>query len=1657
MSESKAKRISIRILKITGWFVFSVVALLLLVALSIQIPWVQQKIKDKAISFLEDKIHTEVRLEHFSLSFPKKIVLTGLYLEDQKKDTLLYAGRLRIDTDLWALTRHQIELNDIELEEVTARVSRPANDSAFNFDYILKAFAADSTSTTPDTVSTPWDFALGDVLLENINISLDDKFSGNHVRLRLHELDILMDEFDLKNSLISLNEINVKGLTTTIRQTKIPEVVPDSVEIVPEDSAAVAFNIDFNEISLESIDASYEQSALGLLMHATIPEAEIEANQIDIKKQIIDLAHVMMKNASIQVQQMPADTPDVDTAIEEHNEDQNPWSVALDELELTNNSIQLYDYRQPFIKEAVDFNHLWVSKLNVNARKLRMYEDDIQAAIDHVSFRERSGFQIRKFKTNLALNKTSLTVNNFLLRTGNSNVVMKAQATFTSFEHLKDEYADAMVDLDLDRSTLSLRDALYFQPSLLDSLPVKRPKNLNIIADASIRGKVKDITIDRLQVHALSGTSVFIRGHIQGLPEIKTAYMDVKLDKFRTTRTDIVSIVPDTALPKSIVLPEYLDVVATFKGTTQTPVVTSTVGTNLGSVALEAKMNLRPGQKENYNANVSVKQFQLGKLLGQAEKMGILDLNAKVSGAGTKMDELDGAVELVVNELQYSGYTYRDFRLEGTMKKYFFSGSAFIHDENLDFILKGDLDYNAEMPHYAFTFDLENADFEKLGLLERPMKARAKLEVDLKTSDFRVLNGKAGIRDFAVFNGEKLYSVDSLLVASLDQQGQSELTISSEIISGEFAGTLNVFSLPELLNRHINQYFSMRDTVYEKPVEDQHFKFNLVLKNTDLLTEVLIPDLDPFVPGEIAGEFNSAEDMLNLRFKVAKVSYSGVAVDTVSLRVLSDPNSLDFTFLMNKVAMDTLKMSTLRLAGNIMHDSIRTNLMILDSLGEEKYFLGGVFNSFENAFQFRFLKHHVKLNYEEWESPMYNSLRFTDRGLDPNNFLIQKGEERILLLRKNNSDSTLSLVFNQVDLKNLTSIVEGTTPVGGIIDGDLNLGSAQNASFDTDLKVNKLKILEQEWGDLALLVAKKEGGPLNFDLDLKGENVVMKTRGRVSNDPEPVINVAGRVEKFNLAVVEPLTLGQLKNLKGNLTADFAVNGKTKDPEIDGKLTFENADFLATYVNTEFTIEEESVFIKGSSFMVDDFTILDRKKNAAVIDGSVTRRDEGGMGLKLSLNAENFQILNTDADDNELFYGKVRINTRATIRGTTVLPKVVMNVSMVEGSDVTYVVPQSEKGVLDQKGIVVFIDKDAKDDKFLASINPNDTVKSSFSGMDLTANIELTEKESFNIVIDPLTGDKLFVKGNSTLTLHMDPTGEMELTGRYEISEGTYDLSFYKLVKRNFSITKGSTITWSGDPLNADMKISAMYEVETSPIELVSNQIDQADLEMYKQQVPIQVFLNINGELLSPEISFRLDMPEDERNVLNGNVYAKLQDVNTRESDLNKQVFALLLLKRFISDNPFENQASGGIASSARTSVSKLLSEQLNRLSSNVKGVELSFDLKSYENYSSGKAEGNTDLELGLSKTLLNDRLVVKVAGNVNLEGDQQKQRSVTDYLGDLALEYKLTPDGRFRITGFRNSNYDMIDGDLIETGAGVIYIKDYDTLRELFKSNAKKK
>src|SRR5690606_36780454 len=134
-------------------------------------------------------------------------------------------------------------------------------------------------------------------------------------------------------------------------------------------------------------------------------------------------------------------------------------------------------------------------------------------------------------------------------------------------------------------------------------------------------------------------------------------------------------------------------------------------------------------------------------------------------------------------------------------------------------------------------------------------------------------------------------------------------------------------------------------------------------------------------------------------------------------------------------------------------------------------------------------------------------------------------------------------------------------------------------------------------------------------------------------------------------------------------------------------------------------------------------------------------------------------------------------------------------------------------------------------------------------------------------------------------------------------------------------------------------LQAIYKIETSPSELMSSQLSGSSDDsksQYSQKIDFLVYLNVDGELLKPEISFTLDMPEGARGAFGGNVYSRVLQINEQEDELNKQVFSLLVLNRFFPSTGSDG-SNGGAEAIARNSVSQLLSDQLNALSSKLFG------------------------------------------------------------------------------------------------------------------------
>ncbi len=482
-------------------------------------------------------------------------------------------------------------------------------------------------------------------------------------------------------------------------------------------------------------------------------------------------------------------------------------------------------------------------------------------------------------------------------------------------------------------------------------------------------------------------------------------------------------------------------------------------------------------------------------------------------------------------------------------------------------------------------------------------------------------------------------------------------------------------------------------------------------------------------------------------------------------------------------------------------------------------------------------------------------------------------------------------------------------------------------------------------------------------------------------------------------------------------------------------------------------------------MFDNFEIRDSASNTLNLNGNVTTSNFINYGFNLDVDAKNFRALNTTKKDNKIYYGQLYLTTNLHVGGTETKPIVDGSIAVNQGTNFNIVVPQQEPGVVEREGVVVFTDFDVpeNDSLFLAYDSLN---TASIFGFDITTNIEIQKEAVFNIIVDVANGDFLNVQGTGQLSAGIDPSGKTTLTGTYEIEQGGYQFS-YNFIKRKFDIEKGSKIVWLGEPTNAQVDVKAIYTTNAAPLDLLEQELGVetavSERNKYLQKLPFQIHLNLSGKLMKPIIAFDIILPPGNYSIgtdVTTRVSSKLAQLRQEPSELNKQVFAVLLLNRFVGENPFQSSGEGFNAGSfAKQSVSRLMTEQLNQLAGGlIEGVDLNFDVASSDDYSTGERRSRTDLNVGLSKRLLNDRLTVTVGSNFELEGPQQSNQRGNNIAGNVAVNYQLSKSGRYMLRFYRKNDYQgVVDGYIIETGLGFIMTVDYNRIREILQAKKVRK
>jgi hypothetical protein len=708
------------------------------------------------------------------------------------------------------------------------------------------------------------------------------------------------------------------------------------------------------------------------------------------------------------------------------------------------------------------------------------------------------------------------------------------------------------------------------------------------------------------------------------------------------------------------------------------------------------------------------------------------------------------------------------------------------------------------------------------------------------------------------------------------------------------------------------------------------------------------------------------------------------------------------------------------------------------------------------------------LNYQPWTVSADNKITIDSTNITAQNFsLSNSGQQLAIQTRTGESGQPLGVDFTAFRIATLVSFVQTDSLfVDGELNGNIMLRNiTKQPAFVGDLTVKNVSMHKDTLGDLHLTANNKTQDNYNVDVTLtgRGNDVDVKGVYKVADVSSFDVNVA--VKQLQLSTIEGASLGQIKKASGTLNGNFAIKGTMNKPDIDGELNFNKVGFVPSMLSSTLKIDQEKIRINNDGIVFDKFTIKDSANNEATLDGTAFTSNFTNYKFDLVFNARNFQVLNSTKKDNRLYYGQLFFNSRLNIKGTELHPIVDGSLKVNEKTKLTVVLPQDDPSVQDREGIVRFVDRDGmpNDSLFLNSLDSLNT--STFRDYDVSVNITIDKEAELNLIIDEGNGDFLRVKGEATLNGGIDPSGKVTLTGNYELQQGSYELSF-NFLKRKFNIQQGSRITWRGEPTNADVDLTAMYIANTAPIDLVESQLPEMSATVrntYRQRLPFEVYLHMTGDLLKPTITFDIKLPEDKNYAVSKDIVAnantKLEQLRQQPGEMNKQVFSLLLLNRFMRENPFETGNSGLTAESlARQSVSKLLTEQLNNLASDlIQGVDVNFDVQSAEDYSTGSQQNRTDLNVALSKRLLNDRLTVTVGSNFELEGPSNTNRQSNNIAGNVAIDYQLSKDGRYMIRGYRKNEYEgILEGYIVETGVGFVITIDYNKFREIFESAKKR-
>ncbi|WP_291287122.1 translocation/assembly module TamB domain-containing protein [Flavobacterium sp.] len=1269
-------------------------------------------------------------------------------------------------------------------------------------------------------------------------------------------------------------------------------------------------------------------------------------------------------------------------------------------------------------------------KLNAYISEFKLYGPDVSTNIHRFSFLDHRGLYVSNFAGKFSYTKKQIKVENLAIKTKRSSLYGKAILNYKieDFLHFTDK---VKFDVALDSASIASNDIRYFYDGL--------GKNQHFKIKTKIKGTLNDLNLRRLRLSDTNGSKIFGTINFKNLLGSKTQKfsMDGKFEKLVSSYDNLVVLLPSILgkkLPKELQKIGRFNIVGKAKVSTTALETDFKMITDLGNGQVDLHMNnIDFIDKASYSGNIILDNFNIGAVLDRKD-IGRTTLNVDVDGKGFTEKYLNTIVKGDITKLDYNKYTYNNIVVNGNFKLPYYKGQVSINDPNLNLMFDGMVDLSKRENRYDFHINVDNADLRKLKFVDDSISQfRGDVVVEMTGNSIENLQGAISIKDAVYQNPKDTYIFDEISVNSnFDADKLRTITISSnDVVNGEIVGKFQFAQLDKLVMNSVGSLYTNYKPYKVKKGQFLRFNFHVY----DKIVEMLYPDIKIDSSTVVRGKIDSDLQEFKFKFNSEKITAAKNTFDNIRISI-DNKNTLynayveldsiktpyykirDFN-LINVTAKDTLFVRSEFKGGDKGEDYY--NLDLYHTIDKNKNNIVGIKKS-----EMKFKDYLWYLNEDaEKDNQIIFDQYFKNFSIE--NIVLSHENQKIDLngVIKGKDYKDLVLNFEDVDINKITPF-NSKFVFNGNLNGNVNYKQNKDVYQPTaSIVIDHLNLNKTDLGTLNFDISGDESFKkftINSTIQ-NGFTESFKAEGTFAvENKETMLDLSLKLEGFNLATLGAVGGDVLSNVRGSVSGNAAVVGNLKKPEINGRLYVEKAGMTIPYLNTDYELSDRTVIdLTDEKFLFRNNQLTDTKYGTkGLLNGSIEHHNFGDWKLDLTITSKRLVALDTKDSEDAAYFGTAFINGTASIKGPTESLFIKVDAKSEKGTQVK--IPINNAQSVGESSWIHFV---TPQEKYNLANGILEKTKN-YNGLELEFDFDITPDAEVEVILDRNSGHGMKGKGYGSLLFKINTLGKFNMWGDFQAYEGTYNFKYGGLIDKKFSVKKGGSIIWEGNPMKAQLNLEAVYKTTANPAVLLDN------TSSFNKKVPVEVVIGLRGDLASPEPNFDIQFPSVS-NVLKSEIQYKLDDKDIRQT----QALYLLSTGSFMSTDGFsQGDLSGTLTETASSLLGGIIKSDNDKVNIDVNYISAE---KRLGHEADGQVVANISSQIN-ERITINGKLGVPVGG-VNESA----------IVGDIEILYRVNEDGSMNLRLFNKENDINYIGQGIgyTQGVGISYEVDFDTFSEL--------